>query len=183
MFELVTTNDVIKILAKSPNKSCPSDPISAKVFAAVKNILLSALTLIINLLLESGKVPTSLKEAMINPILKKILDKDILNDYRPMSNLPFISKLIERLVCGQIVSHLDKNNLSENYQSAYGQHQSTETGLTVVLNNLLTSLDQKKTVFLISLDLSAQFNTIDHKILLNRLKHQIGIRDMSYDWM
>ena len=70
-------------------------------------------------------VPTCLKEAMINPILKKTtLDKDILNNYRPVSNLPFISKLIERVVCGQIVSHLDKNNLSEKYQSAYKQHHS-----------------------------------------------------------
>ncbi len=132
----------------------------------------------------AGKVPTSLKEAMINPILKKAsLDKDTLNNYRPVSNLPFISKLIERVVCAQIVSHLDKNNLSEKYQSAYRQHHSTETALTVVLNDLITSLDQKKAVFLILLDLSAAFDTVDHEILLNRLKHRIGIRDTAYNWM
>ncbi len=183
-FEPVTFDDVAKILSKSPNKSCPLDQIPAKIFASVSNSLLPMLTLIVNLSLELGKVPTSLKEAMINPILKKpSLDRDTLNNHGPVSNLPFISKLIELVVCGQIVAHLDKNNLSEKYQSAYRQHPSTETALTAVLNDLLTSLDQKKAVFLIILDLSAAFDTVDHKILLNWLKHRIGIRNMTYDWM
>ena len=68
MFEPVTSDDVAKILAKSPNKSCPLDPIPTKVFKEVSDSLLSTPTLIVNLLLESGKVPTSLKEAMINPL-------------------------------------------------------------------------------------------------------------------
>ena len=116
---------------------------------------------------------------MINPILKKTsLDKDVLKNYRPVSNSPFISKLIEHVACKQLISHLDKNNLSEKYQSAYRQHHSTETALTVFLNDLLTSL-----AFLVLLDLSVAFNTIDHEILLNWLKYRIRLWDMAYDWV
>ena len=66
---------------------------------------------------------------------------------------------------------------------AYRQHHSTETVLTAVLNGLLTALDQKKAVFLVLLDLSAAFDTIDHEILLNRLRARIGLRDVAYQWM
>ena len=95
-FAQVESSDVAKKLSTAPVKSCPLDPIPAKVFKAVSDSLLPTLTRIVNLSLESGDVPSSLKEAMINPILKKsMLDKEVLNNYRPVSNLPFISKLIE----------------------------------------------------------------------------------------
>ena len=90
---------------------------------------------------------------------------------------------VTRITDMQIVSHLDKNNLSEKYQSAYRQHHSTETALAVVLNDLLTSLDQKRAVVLVLLDLSAAFDTVDQQMLLNWLKHRIGIRDTAYDWV
>ena len=75
------------------------------------------------------------------------------------------------------------NALSEKYQSAYRHHHLTETVLTVVLNGLLTDLDQKKSVFLVLLNLLAAFDTIDHEILLNRLRARIGCRDVAYQWM
>ena len=92
------------------------------------------LTAIVNSSLNSALMPELMKEAMINLILKKPhLDKDTLNNYRPVSNLPFVLKLIERVVAKQLVSHLKDDHLSEKYQSAYRQSHSTETALSSVL--------------------------------------------------
>ena len=181
-FSLVSHEDVAKILSSAPMKSCPLDPLPAKVFKRVGANLLPVLTKIVNSSLSTGEVPTVFKEAMIKPILKKAnLDKELLTNHRPVSNLTFVSKLIERVVSGQLANHLEENMLSEKYQSVYRQHHSTETTLTAVLNGLLIALDQKRAVFLVLLDLSAAFDTVDHNILLERLR--IGLHDVAHKWM
>ncbi len=129
------------------------------------------LTAILNSSLNSALMPVAKKEAMIDPILKKPhLDKDTLNNYHPVSNLPFVLKLIARVVAKQLVSHLEENPLSEKYQSAYRQSHSTETALTSVLNTILMFLDQKQVVFLVLLHISAIFDMVDHSILLKWLE-------------
>ena len=93
----------------------------------------------------------------------------MLNHYRPVSNLPFLSKVIERVVASEITNHMDTHDLMEPLQSAYRRGHSTETALTYVTNDILSALDSKKSVFLILLDLSAAFDTVDHEILLQCL--------------
>ena len=147
--------------------ACSLDPLPAKIFKWVSANLLPILTKIMNLSLSTGEIPTILKEAMINPILKESnLDKEFLNNYRPVSNLTFVSKLIEWVVSKQLVNHVDDKVLSEKYQSTYRQHHSTETTLRPVLNELLMALDKKRAVFLVLLDLLAVFKTVVHNILL-----------------
>ncbi len=87
-------------------------------------------------------------------------------NYRPVSNLTFLGKLIERIVALQIVDHLEANNLMDIFQSACRKYHSTETALLKVQNELLMRLDNPNTVILVLLDLSAAFDTIDHDILL-----------------
>ena len=165
-FTLLAQEDVAKILTPVSIKSCPLDPLPANIFKRVSTNLLPVLTKIVNSLCSTGEVPTVLKEAMINPVLKKPnLEKELLNNYRPVSNLTFVSKLIECVVSKQLVNHLDVNMLSEKYQSTYRQHHLTETGQTALLNGLLMTLDQRRAVFLVLLDLSAAFNTVGHNIL------------------
>ena len=120
----------------------------ATVFREVYMTMTTAPTVIVNSSLNSALMPAPMKEATVNPILKKPhLDKDTLNNYRSVSNLPFVSKLIEQVVVKQPVSHLEDNNLSEKYQSAYRQFHATETALTSVLNTIFMSLDQQQAVF------------------------------------
>ena len=115
---------------------------------------------------------------------KKItLDPDILKNYRPVSNLTFISKLIEKVVAKQIISHLTKHDLLEKFQSAYRPLHSTETALLRVSNDILRAIDNKKCVFLVLLDLSAAFDTIDHDILFKRLQYQLGINGTALQWL
>ena len=113
---------------------------------------------------------------------KLSLDPNELKNFRPISNLPFISKIIEKLVLVQISHHLSANNLLNQFQSAYRPGHSTETALLKIVNDLLLSLDDGKISVLASLDLSAAFDTIDHNILLHRLKNDFGLSGTVLDW-
>ena len=117
------------------------------------------------------------------PLLKKaILDCEILKNFRPVSNLSFLSKLVERIVCVQLVDHLKAHNLYEVFQSAYRQLHSTETALLRVQNDLLRAVDTHGGAILVLLDLSAAFDTIDHHRLLHTLESSFGIQGKALDW-
>jgi len=138
--------------------------------------VLPLLTKIINLSLTLGEMPSDLKIPIIKPLLKKLGLDLVKQNYRPVSNLPFLGKLIERIVALQIVDHLQANYLMNTFQSAYREYHSTETALLKVQNDILMHLDKSNTVMLVLLDLSAAFDTIDHGILLKRVERRCGIK-------
>ena len=125
---------------------------------------------IVNLSFETATMPDALKTAMILPRLKKYgLDKDSFQSYRPISNLSFISKVIEKCVADQPKKHVTANDLDEKFQSAYKNYHSTETAIVRVHNNILWALDKGKPEILLLLDLKAAFDTVNHSTLLTRL--------------
>ena len=128
--------------------------------------------------------PSSFKKSIIVPLLKKpSLDAEVLKHYRPVSNLAFISKIIEKAVVLQLNDHLSTKNLFETYQSAYRRLHSTETALLKVQNDILIALDNKQAVVLLLLDLSAAFDTVGHTTLLKLLKSRYGITGKVLTWM
>ena len=145
--------------------------------------LVPLITKILKTSLSTCVVPNSYKEAIVKPLLKKSgLDVIELKNYRPVSNLPFISKILERVVLNQIQSHLKRNNLLDINQSAYKHHHMTETALLRVLEKLLVNADQKLISILALLDLSAAFDAIDHDILIQRLHISFGIGGVLLQW-
>ena len=89
---------------------------------------------ILNLCLSSGIFPTQFKSAVVKPLVQKpILDCEVLKNYRPISNLPFLSKLIKKVIAEQLVSHMQDNGMVEKFQSAYKANHSTETALLRVI--------------------------------------------------
>ena len=138
----------------------------------------------INDCFQSGTVPSVFKQAIVKPLLKKQdLDPNKLSNYRPVSNLSFLSKLLEKLALHQMLDHVSKYDLLARFQSAYRTHHSTETALLRVLNDLLVASDDSKVSLLTLLDLSAAFDTIDHGILLTRLKHVFGIDSVALSFL
>jgi hypothetical protein len=138
----------------------------------------------VNTSLTSSTVPPQVKTATVTPLLKKpSLDQENLKNYRPISNLPYVGKLVEKVVVKQLDTHMTENNLHEPLQSAYRAHHSIETALIKVTNDLLTAIDNKMCVYLVLLDLSAAFDTVDHSIFLNRLKEDIGISGDVLRWV
>ncbi|WP_419616807.1 reverse transcriptase domain-containing protein, partial [Thiolapillus sp.] len=110
---------------------------------------------------------------------KTSLDPNDLKNFRPVSNLSFFSKLLEKVVMSQLLDHLNTNELWPRFQSAYRACHSTETALLRVLNDLLTASDDGQVSLLTLLDLSAAFDTIDHDILFHRLEHVFGIQNSA----
>ena len=133
--------------------------------------------------LSEGIFPSSFKQAIVHPLLKKpSLPDDDLNNFRPISNLNFISKILEKVVASRIQPHLLSNSLSSSFQSAYRMFHSTETTLLGIHNDLILAMDRGEVTSLILLDLSAAFDTVDHSILLHRLQHWFGLHGTSLDW-
>ena len=159
------------------------DPIPTWLIKEGRSELLPVMTNIINSSLRSSQVPKSMKSAIVTPLLKKsTLDPDILKNYRPVSNLSYISKLLERVLAGRLTDYMTENNLHEHLQSAYKPGHSTETALVKVQNDILTSIDQHGVVILVMLDLSAAFDTIDHDILFSRMENTLGITGQALAW-
>ena len=110
---------------------------------------------------------------------KPNLDPEVLGNYRPVSNLPYLSKILERAVADQV--HLDTNGLYVKFQSAYRRGHSTETALLRILDDLLVMTDGGNNAVLVLLDLSASFDILDHTLLLQRLHAEIGLDGSALD--
>ena len=159
------------MVVKSACKSCMLDPIPTGLVKDNVSILAPVIADIVNLSITTGVFPSAFKKALVTPILKKTsLDQNELNNYRPVSKLSFVSKIAEKVVAVRFSNHLSDKGLYEQMQSAYRPHHSTETALIKVCNDLLCSLDERKAVILVLLDMSAAFDTIDHGIMLSRLR-------------
>ena len=112
------------------------------------------------------KCPNFFKQAHVTPILKtSSLNKEIFKNYKPVSNLNFISKILKRVVAVQLQTHLDEAGLMTAFQSTYGKHHSTESALLNIHNDILLNMANGSVTALSLLDLSGVFNTIDHTIL------------------
>ena len=183
-FEPVSEEDILKILKSSPTKSCDLDPIPTSLVKDCSDILITPITNIINYSLKEGSFPNCFKIAYVTPLLKKpSLDRNLLKTYRPVSNLSFISKLIEKAVASQLNSYINKEGLSNLNQSAYRRLHSTETALLKIQNDIAASMDLGKAVCLILLDLSAAFDTIDRTILFNCLRDWFSMDGTVLMWI
>lgn len=182
-FILPDADEIRSIVMRSPSKSCSLDPVPTVLLKECIDVLLPIIMSIINSSLASGSVPTVFKSALVTPCIKKPkLDANILNNYRPISNLRFLSKVLERAVLPQLLSYLHENKLYPEFQSAYRPCHSTETALLRVQNDLLRILDEGNEAFLILLDFSAAFDTIDHCLLLQRLEKRFGFSGTVISW-
>ena len=181
VFQDIKEADIKSIMKCSPSKSCSLDPIPTYLLQSCEAIV-SPITKLINSSLNIGVVPKCFKHALVTPLIKNSkLDCNQMSSYRPISNLLYVSKLLERCVAKQLNSYLSFNAHYEAFQSAYRPHHSTETALLRVQNDILSRMDNKEVTLLVLLDLSAAFDTVDHTILLDRLKN-IGITGLVYDW-
>ncbi len=147
------------------------------------NCLEADLLQVVNASLISGTFPNSLKTAVVKSLLKKRhLDNTMLSNYRPISNLPFIGKIIEKVVFNQLNNYLNSIEYLDNFQSGFRVHHSTETALIKIINDIRPDSDTGKISVLVLLDRSAAFDTVDHNILLERLENCVGLSGMALKW-
>jgi len=121
-------------------------------------------------------LPQSQKHALVTArLMKNMLSPDYMNSYRPISNLSFKSKLVERPVASRLVGHCESNSLFSVTQSAYRKYHSTETAVTIVYTDIVRAVDRGQITDLVLLDLSSAFDTVDHSCLISVLRQRFNI--------
>ena len=139
-FQTCTISDIEHLILQT-KKTCVLDPIPNSIQEHCSVHLSPIITHIINLSLNESNVPTPLKKGIIRPLLKnQSLDKEVLSNYRPVSNLPQLSKLLEKVVARQLIKHTE--GMSEVFQSAYKRHHSTETAHVNVCNDIKVAMER-----------------------------------------
>ena len=181
-FQCQTVEAIRDMITSGKKKSCILDPIPVTLLSACLDPLLPVITNMVNLSLRTGYFADAWKTAVVHPLLKKPGLDLLFKNFRPISNLQFVSKLTERVVANQIQCHMIKNNLFPQLQSAYRSHHSTETALLKVKNDLLMNMNKGHVSLLVLLDLSAAFDTVDHKILLKTLQMKLGVCGSALSW-
>ena len=181
-FQPLTKDDVRKLIKQSPNKQCSSDPIPTWLSKECLDSLLPVLTLLVNKSLQIGYFPEEWKNALVKRLLKKLGLELVFPSFRPVSNLPFISKLTEKASVNQLSGHMNKVRSLPSGQSAYRPFHSTETALLKVQSDILMNMDDQRVTLRVMLDLSAAFDTTDHSILLETLGSGFGVGGTALKW-
>ena len=179
-----TVEEVRKLISAMPSKSSPIDSIPTSILKSCSDVFSLLITRLATLSFHEGSFPDSYKTASVTPLLKKKdSDRDDPANFRPISNLHTISKLLERLVLSRIMPHVENSPNFNRFQSAYRRGYSTESAILRMLNDVYCAADRKRRSMIVLLDLSAAFDTIDIDTLLRRLEHTFGITGSALLWM
>ena len=182
-FSPISEGEVEKIILNSPTKSCLIDPLPTFLVKECLDLLLPSITKLVNYSLSESLVPDGFKNAVVTPLIKKpSLPVEDLKNYRPVSGLGFLSKLVERVVAKQLCEHIQTHDLDNSHQSAYKAGHSTETALLSIKNEIHLSLARGEPTALVLLDLSAAFDTIDHSTMLDCLQSWFGVCGPVLKW-
>ena len=190
-FKLLDTSDVMSLIRKAPLKQCALDPIPTWLLKDCIDLLAPYITPFSTSHSPPGTYPAVSNgpsdkfssSLVFRTLLKKNgLEETIVGNYRPVSNLSVLSKTLERAVHQQTENYLSEANLLPSHQSAYRKHHSTETALLKVCSDIISHLDMGDCALLAFLDLSDAFDTVDKRILLERLSLSFGIDDIALKW-
>ena len=182
---LAPTNEseLTNVIKSSKKTNSPLEIFPSKFYIDFLPTLLPYIVKLINSSFSTGVFPSTFKHAVVRPILKKAnADPNVPSNYRPISLLPFLSKITEKIAASRLLQHMDNINLKDTYQSGFKSHHSTETSLLYLTDQLLMTSDTGNVSILINLDLSSAFDTLDHETLLKDLNTYLGVTDTALDW-
>ena len=180
-FEDITEEQIVEVLKNlPPKKTSGSDNIPSLLLKPVANIISKPLAYIFNLTIQTGKIPTQLKCSRVIPVHKNG-QRSEMGNYRPISILSVIAKILEKLIFNQLYSYLSSNSIIDVKQSGFRPQHSTATALLNVTEDWLDSLDKGDIVGMVTIDLKKAFDTVDHAILLDKLK-LIGLDKRACEW-
>ena len=178
-FNHIQVEDMTKMIKQAPSKHCTLDPIPPQLLKHHVTAIAPAIRGIYNSTVDQGTVWDNLKEALLKLLIKKPNMELKFPSFRPVSNLSFLSKTLERGVWRELMCHVDLTGNLEPLQLAYRSNHSCEMALLKVKMDILTAIENQEVVCLIMLDLRTTFDTISHKLLLNRLKYRFGVTDLA----
>ena len=180
-FQPVSEEEVIKATKSLKSMSVGVDQINSFVIKSLLSRISTVLVHIVNVSFEHGIFPENWKKAVITPIPKVSIPLSP-SDFRPISLLPALSKIIEKLANIQIVAYLIEHNFLDPYQSAYRKNHSTQTALLKLCEDIYDIIDDSEITLLVLLDFSKAFDTVNHKLLLAKLDI-LGFEKNTCDWI
>ena len=183
-FDPVTQDELLAIISSYGISCSPEDPVHVALLSSNIEVMVPFWLELVNLSLSTGSMEC-LKSAVVTPLLKELddfVDKEVYKNYRPVSNLVFVSKLTERCVAPRLGKHMEDNDLETPEHHGYKAGHSSETLLVELVDKLLTAFDGKYAVVLLLLDLSAAFDTVDQDKLLQILQDEIGVTGIALKW-
>ncbi|CAK1584654.1 unnamed protein product [Parnassius mnemosyne] len=180
IFSQITDSDVKKSIVEINSDAISTDCISRKMIIPIVDILTPVIKSIFNYSISSGNFPSSWKEPQITPIPKKA-NPSSFSDYRPISIIPFLSKVFERIVHRQLSIYLSRWSLFNSFQSGFRVGHSTTTALVKITEDIRLSMDKQHVTVLTLLDFSNAFNNVDFDLLLAILA-SLNISPEVIDW-
>lgn len=167
--------DVLEIISKLKNtNSTGNDEISTKIIKYVKDLISPVLSHIINMCIEKGKFPDTLKLTVIKPMFKKV-DKENMEYYRPVALIPVFSKIFERYIYNSLYEYLQANNILVEEQKGFRKGRTIDMAVFEFISRVITCMDKGQPVSALFMDMKKAFDFVDHNILLNKLE-RYGVR-------
>ena len=179
--QLVTEQEVREVIMNiTDKKACGSDNLPISLLKPVVDDILKPIVYIMNLSIKSGEVPVKLKSSRVIPIFRSGKRTEMTN-YRPISILPVVAKILEKVVFNQLYAFLNDNNIINVNQSGFRPRHSTLSTLLKVTEDWLNSMDKGEMTGMVTIDLQKAFDTVDHSILLDKLRLN-GLDQHACEW-
>ena len=178
--QLVTENEILEIVTIFNNGSPGLDGICAKPIKYISDVIVMPLCYICQLSLTQDCFPNELKVAKIIPLYKNV-EKSQINNYRPISLLPLLSTILERLIYNRLYAFLIKYKILYSLQFGFRKHRATYMTLVCILDELHDAMEKEDFALGIFIDFKKAFGTVEHSILLHKLYHD-GVHGPAYDW-
>ena len=183
-FDSVDVTEVERIIQHLPVKTSPLDIIPTNIMKQCQTEFATAISNIANLSFRAGRFPANMKNGWVTPLLKKAgLDIADMKNFRPITNLSTVSKIVERLALSRLKPLIMSSPNFGQLQSAYRQGHSTESALNKILDDLLSDVDHGSVVAVVSLDISAAFDAVEHDVLVQRLEDEFGVSGVCRQWI
>lgn len=179
-FYPVCESEIVKIVSQLKDSTYGLYDIPTRIFKIVISSLSSPLAIIINKSLSCGIFPDSLKSAIVIPVFKSGSESEV-NNYRPISILPLLSKILEKCVSVRLVNYLNEFSILSNDQFGFRKSKNTTDAIMNLIEHIYSELNCKKHTVGVSIDLRKAFDTVNHELLLRKLS-SYGVRGVTWSW-